>query len=138
MFGKVRNYSRKNYRLCPSHYLGALALSCYAMFNMTKMELELIANSDLYILFEKGTKGGISNKFLINILKAYKKSQLYDQKQESQHIIYLDAYNLYDYATSKCFRTNKFKWIDPKKFDLNNYLVAPWCSGYHYCTTSFN
>ena len=59
---------------------------------MTKMELELIPNFDLYILFEKGTKGGISNKFLINILKAYKKSQLYDQKQESQHIIYLDAY----------------------------------------------
>ena len=138
MFGKIRNYSRKNYRLCPSHYLGALALSCYAMFNMTKMELELIPNFDLYILFEKGTKGGISYIFNKYTKSQQKKSQLYDQKQESQHIIYLDAYNLYDYATSKFFRTNKFKWIDPKKCDLNNYLVAPWCSGYHYCTTSFN
>ena len=108
------------------------------MFNMTKMELELIPNFDLYILFEKGTKGGISYIFNKYTKSQQKKSQLYDQKQESQHIIYLDAYNLYDYATSKFFRTNKFKQIDPKKFDLNKYLVAPWCSGYHYWTTSFN
>ena len=45
----------------------------------------------------------------------------YDSKQESKHIVYLDANNLYGYAKSKFLRTNGFKWLDPKRFDLNKY-----------------
>ena len=45
----------------------------------------------------------------------------YDPKQESKHIIYLDANNLYGYAMSKFLPTSGFKWIDPKKFLLNKY-----------------
>ena len=43
----------------------------------------------------------------------------YDPKQESKHIIYLDANNLYGYAMPKFLPTSEFKWIDPKAFDLN-------------------
>ena len=43
----------------------------------------------------------------------------YNPKQESKHIIYLDANNLHGYAMSKFLPTNVFKWIDPKEFDLN-------------------
>ena len=43
----------------------------------------------------------------------------YDPKQESKHIIYLDANNLYGYAMSKFLPTIGFKWIDPKEFHLN-------------------
>ena len=43
-----------------------------------------------------------------------------DQKQESKHII-LDANNLYGYAMSKFHLTDRFKRIDPKKFDFNKY-----------------
>ena len=45
----------------------------------------------------------------------------YDPKQESRHIIYLDANNLVGYAMSKFLPTSAFKWIDPKEFDLNKY-----------------
>ena len=45
----------------------------------------------------------------------------YDPKQESKHIIYLDANNFYGYAMSKYLPTSRFKWIDPKEFDLNKY-----------------
>ena len=41
----------------------------------------------------------------------------YDSKQESKHIIYLDANNLYGYAMSKFLATSLFKWLDPKEFD---------------------
>ena len=47
---------------------------------------------------------------------------LYDPKQESKHIMYLDANNLYGYAMSKFLPTSGFKWIDPKEFDLNKYI----------------
>ena len=36
---------------------------------MTKIELELISYPDIYIFFEKGTRGGISFIFLIDTAK---------------------------------------------------------------------
>ena len=37
----------------------------------------------------------------------------YDLKQESKHITYLDAINLYGYVMSKLLPTSGFKWINP-------------------------
>ena len=45
----------------------------------------------------------------------------YDTKQESKHIIYLDANNSYSCAMCNFFPTSGFKWTDPKEFDLNKY-----------------
>ena len=45
----------------------------------------------------------------------------YDPKQESKHILYLDANNLNGCAKSKFLPTSGLKWIDPKEFDLNKY-----------------
>ena len=58
VFEKFRNNSLKNYGLHPSHYLSTPVLSGDAMLNMTK--LELISDLDMYIFFEKGTRGGVS------------------------------------------------------------------------------
>ena len=91
------------------------------MLNMTKEELELIPDHDIYIFVEKGTRGGVSY-----ISNRYSKSnnkylRTYDPKQESKHIIYLDTNNLYGYAMYKFLPTSGFKWIAPKEFDLNKY-----------------
>ena len=55
---------------------------------MTNIELELIPDPDMYIFFEKGIRGGIL--YSSNI-------ESFDPKQETKHIIYLDANNLYGY-----------------------------------------
>ena len=39
-----------------SHYLSAPGLSWDAMLKMTKIELELIPDPDMYIFFENGTR----------------------------------------------------------------------------------
>ena len=101
VFEKFRNNNLKNDGLCPSHYLSAPPSSWDAMLNMTKLELKLVPDPDMYILFEKGTRGGVSH-----ISNRYSKAnnkylKSYDPKQESTHIIYLDANNLYGYAMSK-------------------------------------
>ena len=52
----------------------------------------------MYIFFEKGTRDGISyisNKYSTASNKYLK---YYDPRQESNHIIYLEANNLYGYA----------------------------------------
>ena len=116
VFGKFRNNSLKNYGLCPSH-----CLSWDAVLNLTKVKLELISDPDMYIFFEKGMIRGvsyISNRYSKTNNKCLKS---YDPKQESKHIIHLDANNLYGYAMSKFPPTSGFKWIDLKKFDLNKY-----------------
>ena len=65
MFVKFGNNILKNYGLCPSHYLRAPDLRWDAMLKMAKIELEINADIDMYIFFEKGTRVGksyISNK----------------------------------------------------------------------------
>ena len=89
------------------------------MLNVTKVELELIPDPDMYIFFENGMRVSyISNRYS-KANNKYLKS--YDLKQKSKCIMYLDANNLYDYAKSKFLITSRFKWIDPKEFDLNRY-----------------
>ena len=88
---------------------------------MTKIKFELITDPDMYIFFEKGTRGG--NSYIPNRYSKANNKYLksYNPKQESKHIIFLDANNLYGYAMSKFLTTSGSKWIDPKEFDLNKY-----------------
>ena len=109
VFEKIRNNSRKNYGLCSSHFLSAPGLSWDAMFNMTKVELELIPNPDMYISFQKGKRGGvsyISNRYS-KANNKYIKS--YDAKQQPKNIIYLDANNLDGYLVTTFLPTSDFK-----------------------------
>ena len=95
VFEKFRNNSLKNYGLCPRH-----CLSWDTVLKMKKTEVKLISHLDMYILFEKGTKGEIfyvSNRHSKANNKYLKSCDL---KEESKHIIYLDANNLYDYSMS--------------------------------------
>ena len=91
------------------------------MLNMAKVKLELISDPDMCIFFEKCVRGGIS--YIANrYSKAHNKYlKSYDPKQESKHIIYLHANNLYGYAISKFLLTSGFKWIDPEEFELDKY-----------------
>ena len=59
-FGEFRNNGLKNYGLPPSYCLSASVLSWDAMLNMTKVELEIIPDPDIYLFFEKGMRGGFS------------------------------------------------------------------------------
>ena len=98
VFQKFRNNSLKNYRcleLCPGHYLSAPDFSWNAMLKMTKIKLERIPDLGMYIFFEESTRVGIS--YIANRCSKANNKYLkcYDQKQESKHIIYLDANNFY-------------------------------------------
>ena len=112
-----------NYGLSPSHYLSASAVSWDEMVNMTKVELELITDPDMYIFFEKRMRGSVSsmsnryNKANNKYLKSY------NPKQDSKHIIYVDPNNLYGYSVSKFLLTSDLKWIDTKESDLNKHIT---------------
>ena len=96
-FENFKNSSLKNHWLCPTHYLSAPALSWDAILNMTRDELELILDAEKYLFFEDDMRGGVSYicKRYSQASNKYLKS--YDPKQQPEHIIYLDAKNLYVY-----------------------------------------
>ena len=86
-----------------------------------KVKLELITDPEMFIFFEKGSRGGIfysSNRYS-KANNKYLKS--YNSKQDSKEIAYLDTDNLYCYAMPKFLLISGFKWIGPKEFDLNKY-----------------
>ena len=95
------------------------------MLNLTKVELEFVLDPGMYLFFEKGMRGGglhilngyskVKNKYLKSL------TQNFDSKQESKHIICLNANNLYGYGISKFHLTNSFKCIDPKQCDMGKY-----------------
>ena len=127
MFESFSNKILINYELCPSHYLSAPALNLDAVLNMTKVEFELILDTDIYLFFEKYMRiPYISNRYCKTINKYLK---TYEPKQEWKRIVYLYANNLYDCAMSKFLPTSWFKWINPKEFEVNNYTSnsSIWC-----------
>ena len=60
VFEKLGNSRLKSYELCPSHYFSAPALSWDTMPNVTKIELELISHTDMYLSLEKSMRGAVS------------------------------------------------------------------------------
>ena len=70
------------------------------MLKLTEVELEKISDSDKYIFFEQGIRGGIS---YIN--------KRYSEASENVNILYLDMINLYGCAMSQYLPISNFKWV---------------------------
>ena len=124
VFEKFRNNSLKNYGLCPNHYLSASALSWDAMLDMKKVELKLIPDPYMYILFELAMRGEVSYIFNRYGKANNKYLKSYDPKLVLKHITHLNANNLYGYAMSKFLLTSWFKWIYPKEFGISKYASS--------------
>ena len=86
IFEKIK-ISLKIFGLCMSHCFSAPALSWDAVLNITKVELKFILDTDKYLLFQKGVRGGV-----LYITKRYcqannKYLKSYDPKQESKYYL---------------------------------------------------
>ena len=120
-FETFRNICLENYGFCPSHYLSTAATSLDATLSITKVELDLISNINIYLFFEKGITDGVSyiSERYIKANNKYLTSS--DPKKPTKYITYFDKNKLYDYAMWKSLPTDGFKWLDPIKFNLDEY-----------------
>ena len=85
---------------------------------MTGVKLELLTDTEMLLLFEKGIRGGMWNS-IHNYAEANKKKYMknYDSNKPSTYLLYVDANNLYGYAMSKKLSIDNFKWeINLTKF----------------------
>ena len=60
VFKKFRKTCMENYKLDPCHYFMLPRLSWDAMLKMTKIELELTSDIDMFQFIEKDMRGGVS------------------------------------------------------------------------------
>ena len=123
VFEKLRNESNKSYGLDPCHYYTSPGLSWDAFFKMTKAKPELLTDYDMYLMIEKGIRGGMSviTKRYSNANNKYMKD--YDAKQDSSFIKYLDANNLYGTAMCEKMPYSNFQWGD--NLDINQDSFEP-------------
>ena len=121
---KFKDNCFKYYALCHSHYLTATGLNWDSMVNMTKVQLDLVSDVDMYLLFEKGMRGGVSY-ISKRFSKASNKYLTTHYSKKMQSIFY--SYSKIIYLVVSCLKfypTDGFKWINPAKFDLINIVAT--------------
>ena len=112
IFENFRDNCMKNYHLDPAWYFTAPGLAYDAALKMTKVNLELLSDPDMLLLFEQGIRGGVSM-----ITHRHGKANNpyvkgYDKAQPTKYLTYLDANNLYGWAMSQPLPVGEFEWID--------------------------
>ena len=118
VFENFRKVCMKHYKLDPTWYYTSPGLAWDAALKKTGIELELLTDPDMLLMFEKGIRGGIST-----ITKRYAKANNkymedeYNPNESSKYIEYLDANNLYGWAMSKPLPVGGFRWMStfPKR-----------------------
>ena len=129
VFENFRDLCLKIYGLDPVYYFTAPGLAWDACLKITNIDLELLSDLNMLLMFEKGIRGGISmisnrygeanNKYMGN---RFNKNKL------KKHLMYLDANNLYGDAMSKKLPTHGFKWLTSGEMEnlFNNQVVQIW------------
>ena len=129
VFENFRDLCLKIYGLDPVYYFTAPGLAWDACLKMTNINLELLSDPDMLLMFEKGIRGGISiisnrygeanNKYMG---KSFNKNKL------NKYLMYLDANNLYGSAMSEKLPTHGFKWLTSGEMEklFNNRVVQIW------------
>ena len=129
IFENFRNLCLKIYGLDPVYYYTAPGLAWDACLKMTNINLELLSDPNMLLMFEKGIRGGISmisnrygkanNKYMG---KNFNKNEL------NKYLMYLDANNLYGRAMSEKLPIHSFKWLSSGEMErlFNNQVVQIW------------
>ena len=129
VFENFRDLCLKIYGLDPVYYFTAPGLAWDACLKMTNIQLELLSDPDMLLMFEKGIRGGISmisnrygeanNKYMG---KGFNRNKLI------KYLMYLDANNLYGRAMSMKLPTHGFKWLTSGEMEklFNNQVIQIW------------
>jgi len=120
VFENSRDICMNNYDLDPAWYYKAPGLAWDTCLKKTGVQLELLSDPDMLLMFERGIRGGVSM-----ISKRYAEAnnkymgEIFDPNEKSKFIQYLDANNLYGWAMSLPLPVSDFIWMDEN--DLENW-----------------
>ena len=64
VFESFRDTCLEHYKLDPAHFYSAPGLALQGALKMTSMELELLTDKDMLLMFEEGIRGGMCQAVL--------------------------------------------------------------------------
>ena len=111
VFENFRKTCQKVYELDPAHFLSAPGQAWQACLKKTQVELELLTDNSMLLMFEKGTRGGICQATNRYVKANNKYMKNYDENKESSFLTYDDANNLYGWSMCKKLPVSDFKYI---------------------------
>ena len=105
---------REHYKLDPANYLTSASLAWDAMLLKTKIELDLISDVNILDMFEKSKRGGLTFVGAKRYAQANNKEmgKQYDKNKPDSYITYVDANNLYGWATSEALPYKDIKFVE--------------------------
>ena len=108
VFENFRTLCLDNYGLDPAHYYTAANIAWDALLKKSNIELDCISDENMYMFFEQAIRGGISQVG----------SQRYAKKvEEKNHLMYIDANNLYGWAMIHKLPYAKFEYMSREELD---------------------
>ena len=81
VFENFRDTAMKYYNLDPTHYFTLPGYAWDAMLYKTGIELDLISDMDMYLMIEKGIRGGMTQVSLKHAMANNKYMTNYDKKK---------------------------------------------------------
>ena len=120
VYEAFRDTCLKHYKLDPAHFYTSPGLAWHACLKCTGIRLELLTNTDMLLMFERGIRGGITqavrkyasanNKYM---------GDKFNPNKDTTYLQYLDANNLYGWAMSQPLPTGGFKWVDVNRNEIS-------------------
>ncbi len=117
VFQNFRAVCSANYNLDPCWYYTAPGLSWDACLKMTNITLDLILDYEIYLMLEKGIRGGISQctKRFSEAKNKYVETNITQDETfngKSSFLMYFDVNNLYGHAMSQSMPYKDFEWCN--------------------------
>ena len=100
VFENFRKMSMETFGLDPIHYYSLLVLSWDVMLTYTGVELDLITNTYMYQMVERGMPGGIGKITQRYATSNHLNMDTYNKNEEPRTLTYQDANSVYSGAMS--------------------------------------
>ena len=121
VFEKFRDKCIEIYGLDP-YFLSAPGLAWQSCLKMTNVNLELLTDTDMLLMFESRIRGGICQSIHRYAKANNKYMKNYNRNIPSSFLLYLDANNLYGWAMCKKLPISNFKWTDYSSKYTENFI----------------
>ncbi|CAG2215764.1 unnamed protein product [Mytilus edulis] len=120
VFENFREICLNYYGLDAAHFYTSPGLAWQAALKIKGVKLELLTDIDMHLFIEKGLRGGISMISHRHAKANNKHVPNYDPNQPINHVMYLDANNLYGWAMSQALPVEGFRWINDSEIENLN------------------
>ena len=126
IFEHFRKTCLQYYKLDPAHFYTIPGLAWQAALRMSKVELELMTDPDMYLFFENAIRGGLSM-----ITHKYAKAnnplleQIFNPGEPNSYILYQDCKYLYGNAMKMKLPHRNFQWLSDTEIESFNVNDIP-------------